>query len=436
MLAFDCKGLYTYMEDRIYCCIDLKSFYASVECVERGLDPFKVNLVVADPDRSKGTVCLAISPAMKALGVKNRCRVYEIPKSVEYMIAKPRMKLYMDKSAEIYSIYLRYVSPEDIHVYSIDEAFIDLTDYVKLYKKSAKALAKLLIDQVFETTGIRATVGIGTNLFLAKIALDITAKHAADFMGYLDLAEFKKSIWHHRPITDVWNVGRGIATRLENMGIFDLYGVSKCPEDILYREFGINAELLIDHSNGIEPCTIADIHAYKSKSVSLSNGQVLFSDYNFEDALIVVKEMVEQLVFELVEKHLVSDSVSLYVSFAERNKKSVGGTVKLSEFTSSAKKILQYFTEYYYKKVPINALIRRIDVGLNNLVDEAFTTADLLNDIRSIKKERGLQHAVVNIKHKYGKNAILMGTSFQERATGRERNRLIGGHNGGEDDKA
>ncbi|MBP5466908.1 MAG: DNA repair protein [Clostridia bacterium] len=424
------------MENKIYCCIDLKSFYASVECVERGLDPFKVNLVVADPERSKGTVCLAISPAMKALGVKNRCRVYEIPKSVDYIIAKPRMKLYMEKSAEIYSVYLRYISPEDIHVYSIDEVFIDLTDYVKLYKKSAKALAKLLIDQVFKATGIRATVGIGTNLFLAKIALDITAKHADDFMGYLDQAEFKKTVWHHRPITDVWNVGHGIAARLENMGIFDLYGVSKCPEDILYREFGINAELLIDHSNGIEPFTIADIHAYKSKSSSLSNGQVLFSDYDFNDALIVVKEMVEQLVLELVEKRLVSDSISLYVSFAERNKKSAGGTVKLPEFTSSVKKILKYFTEYYYKKVPLNAVIRRIDVGLNNLVDEAFTTADLLTDVKSIRKERVLQHAVVDIKNKYGKNAILMGTSFQDRATGRERNRLIGGHNGGEDDKA
>ena len=419
---------------KVYCCIDLKSFYASVECVERGLDPFKVNLVVADPDRSKGTVCLAISPAMKALGVKNRCRVYEIPKKIEYITAKPRMKLYIKKSAEIYSVYLRYISPEDIHVYSIDEVFIDLTDYQKLYKKTAKELAKLLIDEVYESTGIRATVGIGTNLFLAKVALDITAKHSSDFMGFLDETEFKKTIWHHRPITDIWNVGRGIAERLSQMGIFDLYGVAKCPEKILYKEFGVNAELLIDHANGVEPCTIADIHAYKSKSNSLSNGQVLFSDYSNKDALIIVKEMVEQLVLELVEKHLVTDSISLSVSLADRNAKSIGGTVNFKEYTSSLKKILTAFIEYYEKKVPKNVLIRRVNVGLNGLVDESFTTVDLFTGVEEINKERGLQRTVVDIKDKYGKNAILMGTSYEERATGRVRNKLVGGHNGGEDD--
>ena len=424
------------MENKVYCCIDLKSFYASVECVERGLDPFKVNLVVADPDRSEGTVCLAVSPALKALGVKNRCRIFEIPKNIEYIIAKPRMRLYMEKSAEIYSVYLRYIAAEDIHVYSIDEVFIDLTEYLVLYKRSAKALAKQLIDEVYSITGIRATVGIGTNLFLAKIALDITAKHADDFMGYLDETEFKKSIWHHRPITDIWNVGRGIAARLAEMGIFDLYGVAKCPENILYKLFGVNAELLIDHANGIEPCTIADIHAYRSKSNSLSNGQVLFSDYSFNDGLIIMKEMVEQLVLELVEKNLVTNSISLSVSFSDRSAKSVGGTEKLPEFTSSVKKLLKYFTDYYSKKVPKNALIRRINIGLNDLVDEALTTRNLLTDLKEISKERDLQRTVVGLKHKYGKNAILMGTSFNEKATGRDRNKLIGGHNGGENDKA
>ena len=423
------------MEDRVYCCIDLKSFYASVECVERGLDPFKANLVVADPDRSKGTVCLAVSPALKALGVKNRCRVFEIPKNIEYIIAKPRMKLYMDKSAEIYSIYLRYIAAEDIHVYSIDEVFIDLTDYIVIYKKTAKSLAKMLIDEVFSATGIHATVGIGTNLFLAKVALDITAKHATDFMGYLDAAEFKKTIWHHRPITDIWNVGRGIAARLAEMGIFDIYGVAKCPEQSLYKQFGVNAELLIDHANGIEPCTIADIHAYRSKSFSLSNGQILFSDYSFDDALIILKEMVEQLALELVEKHLVTDSISLAVSFADRSAKTVGGTEKLSEYTSSLKKLLKCFIDYYRKKVPKNALIRRINVGLNGLIDEAFTTHSLFTDVNELNKERDLQRTVVGLKNKYGKNAILFGTSFNARATGRDRNKMIGGHNGGEDDK-
>ena len=423
------------MYDRVYCCIDLKSFYASVECVERGLDPFKSNLIVADPDRKEGTICLAVSPALKALGVKNRCRVFEIPKDIEYITAKPRMRLYMQKSAEIYSVYLRYISAEDIHVYSIDEVFIDLTDYVRLYKKTPKELARMLIDAVYSETGIRATVGIGTNLFLSKVALDITAKHAEDFMGYLDETAFKKTVWHHRPITDVWNVGHGIAARLAEMGIFDLYGVTKCPERILYKTFGVNAELLIDHAYGKESCTIADIHAYKSKSASVSNGQILFSDYSYEDALIVLKEMVNLLVLEIVEKRLVTDSISLSVGFANKSEKHVGGTEKLSEYTSSNKKITEYFLNYFAEKVPKNALIRRISVGLNDLIDEAYVTLDLLTDVAGIKKENVLQHAVVDIKNKYGKNAILLGTSFQDKATGRERNRMVGGHNGGEDEQ-
>ena len=420
------------MIDKIYCCIDLKSFYASVECVERGLDPFKVNLVVADPDRSQGTVCLAISPAMKSLGVKNRCRVFEIPKNIEYITAKPRMKLYMDKSAEIYSIYLRFISADDIHVYSVDEVFIDLTDYIKLYKKSAKEIAKMLIDEVFKTTGIRATVGIGTNLFLAKIALDITAKHAKDFMGYLDEDLFRKTLWHHKPLTDFWNVGHGITERLAKMGIFDLYGVTKCPEKILYKEFGVNAELLIDHAYGKESCTIADIHAYKAKSNSVSNGQILFSDYRFDDGLIILKEMSENLVLEIVEKYLVTNSIVLDVGFADRSAKHVGGTVKLSEYTNSSKIIVQEFIDLYRKKVPANALIRRINVGLNGLISEDYLTYDLLSDRESIKRENVLQHAVADIKHKYSKNSILKGTSYQEKATQRDRNKMIGGHNGGE----
>ncbi|MBQ6922560.1 MAG: DNA repair protein [Clostridia bacterium] len=420
------------MQERIYCCIDLKSFYASVECVERGLDPFKVNLVVADPERSTGTVCLAVTPAMKSLGVRNRCRIFEIPKSIEYIVAKPRMKLYMDKSAEIYSVYLRYISPDDIHVYSVDEVFIDLTDYVKLYKKSAKEISKMLIDEVYKETKIRATVGIGTNLFLAKIALDITAKHSEDFMGYLDEELFRKTLWHHRPITDFWNIGHGVSARLEKMGIFDLYGVTKCPERILYKEFGVNAELLIDHAYGRETCTMADIHAYRSKSASISNSQILFSDYSFDDGLIILKEMTENLVLELVERYLVTNSVSLDVGFSDRGQKHVGGTQKMTEFTSSAKKIVAALIELYGKKVPKNALIRKITVGLNGLVGEEFATYDLLTDRESVRRENVLIHAVADIKNKYGKNSILKGTSFQEKATQRERNKMIGGHNGGE----
>lgn len=419
--------------DRVYCCIDLKSYFASVECVSRGLDPFKTNLIVADPDRSGGTVCLAVSPAMKEKGVKNRCRLYEIPNGMSYVIAKPRMKLYMEKSAEIYSIYMKYVSPDDIHVYSVDECFFDLTDYLKLYEKTPKQLAKMLIDEVYLKTGIRATVGIGTNLFLAKVALDVTAKHSKDYMGYLDVQTFKKTVWKHRPITDIWNVGHGIAKRLERLGVYDLYGVTQFPESILYKEFGVNAELLIDHANGIETCTMADIHAYRSKTSSISNGQILFSDYSYNDALIILKEMVYQIVLELTEKGLATDSISLYVGYAERTKKGDGGTMKLPSFTSSYHRIIEYFSDYFARTVDKNSMIRRINVGLNDLQYEIFCARDLFYDLEQESKEAELQKTVVDIKKRYGKNALLRGTNFEEKATARERNKMIGGHNGGEE---
>ncbi len=422
------------MENKVYCCIDLKSFYASVECVERGLDPFKANLVVADPERSEGTICLAVSPAMKTLGVKNRCRIYEIPKNIQYIIAKPRMRLYMEKSAEIYAEYLKYVSPDDILVYSIDECFFDLTDYVKLYNKTATGVAKMLIDAVYKKTGIRATVGIGTNMFLAKVALDITAKHSPDFMGYLDEEEFKKSIWHHRPITDVWNIGKGIANRLARLGIFDLYGVAHCNEKILYKEFGVNAELLIDHSRGIEPCTIKDVHEYKTKTASLSNSQILFSDYDKESAFTVVKEMVDALVLELVEKGLVTNSVSLYIGYSKNVTKPTGGTKKISVFTSSYKKLIKIFENYYEKTVNPTFPIRKITVGLNNVVDEIYTTYDLFTDYAAEKKEKSLQKTLIDIKDKFGKNSILKGVSYEKSATARERNKMIGGHSSGENE--
>ena len=421
-------------KQRIYCCIDLKSFYASVECVERGLDPFKTNLIVADPDRTTRSVCLAITPAMKELGVNNRCRVYQIPPNIEYITAKPRMKLYMKKSAEIYGIYLRYISPDDIHVYSVDECFIDLTDYVKLYKTDAKSLAKTLTEAVFNQTGIRATVGIGTNLFLAKIALDITAKHSPDFMGYLDEDLFKKTLWHHRPITDFWNIGPGIARRLADFKIYDLYSVSIFDEKILYKEFGVNAELLIDHSKGIETCTIADIKAYKPKSNSLSNSQILFSDYNSTEALTIVKEMTYQLILELNEKELVCDGISLYVGYSNNIVKPSGGSKKLSGYTDSIKKLSDEFVKYYLSVVDNDLPIRKITVGLNNVVDKIHKTYDLFTDLVKEEKEENLAHAIVDIKNKYGKNALLKGISYSEKATARERNKMVGGHFGGEDD--
>ena len=273
--------------DRIYLCIDLKSFYASCECADRGLDSLKTRLVVADPSRGKGALCLAVSPALKELGVKNRCRLFEIPKNIDYICALPRMKRYMVVSAKIYSIYRKYVAEEDIYVYSIDECFIDITSYLKLYNMDVKKLAKMMIDDVFKSTGICATAGIGTNLFLAKLALDITAKHVDDHIGYLNEEIFKKELWHHKPITDVWNISHGTANRLLKYGVTDLYGITTIDEDLLYKEFGINAEILIDHAYGIEPVTIKDIKGYKSQSNSLSSQQILFENYTYMQTRLV-----------------------------------------------------------------------------------------------------------------------------------------------------
>lgn len=418
------------MKDRIYMCIDLKSFYASVECVERGLDPFKANLVVADPSRGRGAICLAITPAMKALGIRNRCRIFEIPDSVEYITALPRMKKYMQISAKIYSVYLRYISQDDIHVYSIDECFIDATVYLEMYKKTPKQLAVMLMDAVFEETGICATAGIGTNLFLAKVALDITAKHVPDHIGYLDEKIFQKTIWHHKPITDIWNIGRGTAKRLEKYGVDDLYGVTCLPEECLYREFGVNAEYLIDHAKGYEPCTIKEIHEYHSKSTSLSNSQILFHDYDAKDVLIVLKEMVDLITLELIEKHLVTDSISLYIGYSKDVCRATGGTRKLGEYTSSYRKIYAAFEALFYEKTKMNLPVRKVSVGLNNLQDESMETVSLFDDIAANEKEKKLRQTVLEIKKKYGKNAVLKGISYTDQGTARMRNKLVGGHNG------
>lgn len=392
----------------------------------------KVNLVVADPSRGKGAICLAITPAMKALGIKNRCRLFEIPPSVSYITALPRMRLYMKYSANIYSIYLRFISAEDIHVYSVDECFIDITQYKRIYKKDDRQIAEMLSDEVYKETGIRATVGIGTNLFLAKVALDITAKKAKDFMGFLDEEEFKRTIWHHRPITDIWNIGSGIARRLAKVGIHDLYGIAHFDDGWMYREFGVNAEFLIDHAWGREPCTIADIHAYRSKSRSLSNSQILFEDYSREDALNVMQEMVYALVLEMFEQHLVCSSISLFIRYSKDMCPPSSASVKLQEITNSYKKIRKYFTHSYQKIVRENCPIRQIGISLNELLDESYATFDLFTDFTAEEKERQLQKTVLNIKQRYGKNAILKGISYTDKCTARTRNKLVGGHNGGE----
>ena len=416
--------------EKVYLCIDLKCFFASVECVARGLDPFETDLVVADPSRGNGAICLAISPSLKAKGVKNRCRIFEIPKNIDYITALPRMKLYIKYSADIYGIYLKYVSAEDIVVYSIDECFLDVTSYLKMYKLTAKELAKKIIDDVYATLNICATVGIGTNLFLAKVALDITAKHTSDHMGYLDEDEFKKQIWHHKPITDIWNIGRGIAKRLEKYNCYDLYDVAHMDEKVLYKEFGVNAEFLIDHSKGIEPTTIKDIHNYKAKSNSMSNNQILFEDYKYDDAFLVLKEMVEMNVLELVDKHLVTNCISLFVGYSKDVIKPTGVSMTLDEYTSSYAKLNEYFIRLFKNNVDKYHMIRRIGIGFNNVIDEKYATINLFTDVKKEEKERKMQEAIIEIKKKYGKNSILKAMNLQEKATARKRNKLVGGHNG------
>ena len=422
-------------ETKTYVCIDLKSFYASVEAVERGMDPMTENLVVADPSRGRGAICLAITPAMKKLGVKNRCRLFEIPEGISYVTALPRMKTYMRYSARIYSIYLRFVSADDIHVYSIDECFIDATSYLRLYGVDGRGFATSLRNAVFAETGITATCGIGTNLFLAKVALDIEAKKSPDGIGYLDRLEFRRKIWTHRPITDVWNVGRGIAKRLEKFGIYDLKGVACCDEDILYKEFGVNAEYLIDHSHGEEPCTIADIHAYKSEERSISNGQILFSDYAYENALTILKEMVDFLTTELSENRLVANRIFLSVGYSGDCHKATGGWKKLAEgYTRSYVHIKNAFVKLYEATTAKDSPIRRINVGVSGLKSEDFMTYDLLTDKTRLDKEVAAIDAVVGIRRKLGKNSVLRGVDLKKEATARERNKLIGGHNGGEEE--
>lgn len=415
---------------KVYMCIDLKTFFASVECSERGLDPFKTNLVVADPSRGKGALCLAITPKMKNMGIKNRCRIFEIPNNVEYITALPRMNLYMDYSARIYEIYLRYVSEKDIHVYSIDECFIDMTPYMRLYNKKPKEFAQMLMDAVFEETHITATAGIGTNLYLAKIALDIISKHVSDNIGMLTERTYQKYLWTYQPLTDFWHIGPGTANRLAKLGIYDMYGITMCPEEILYKIFGINAEYIIDHAWGREPTTIAQIKAYAPSTNSISNSQVLFEDYSYEDALLVVKEMVELNSIRLVKNHLVTDRISLYIGYSRDDGGGAsGGQMKLTVRTNSLKMLMQEFINLYHKKVLKNRLIRQIGISFCDVLDEYYESYDLFTNVDEIEEERNLQLAIINIKEKYGKNAIFKGMNKLDKATTIKRNTLVGGHN-------
>ncbi len=419
------------MENRTYLCIDLKSFYASVECVERKLDPMKTNLVVADPERERGTICLAVSPSMKALGVSNRCRVFQIPPNIKYIMAPPRMQLYINYSARIYEIYLKYIAKEDIHVYSIDEAFLDVTDYLGLYRMSAIDLGKRILADIKKDIGVVATCGIGTNLYLAKIALDISAKHSKNFIGYLDEELYRQTLWSHRPLTDFWRIGPGIARRLESVGLFTMEDVAHADEKLLSKLLGIDSEYLIDHAWGREPVTMEEIKSYKARTNCLSSGQVLMQEYNYEDGLIIVKEMTDLLCLDLVEKNLVTNSISLYVGYEKNTIHSANSSVTMSVTTNSVRIITKYMCELYAKIVNPVVPIRRFNISFNNLVDEAFEQYDLFTDPYEPEKDRKIQTAVLDIKKKYGKNAILKGMDLQENATTVERNRQIGGHKSG-----
>ena len=470
--------------NRIYMCIDLKSFYASVECVERKLNALTTNLVVADLTRTEKTICLAVSPSLKSFGISGRARLFEVVQKVkelnksrfgkdksynieeikndknikiDYIVAKPRMKLYIDYSSKIYNIYLKYISKEDILVYSIDEVFCDITDYLKYYNKTKEELVMMIIKDVYETTGITATAGIGTNMYLAKIAMDIVAKHmdANEFgvrMAYLDEYKYRELLWNHRPLTDFWRIGKGYSKKLESNGLYtmgDIARLSLNNEDKLFKLFGVNAEILIDHAWGYEPCTIELAKSYQALNNSISVGQVLSKPYNYESALIIITEMVDSLVLELVSKKIITNQIGINIGYDIDNPNYNGevvkdyygrivpkgdhGIVNLERYTSSSKYIMENSIKLFNKIVNKNLWIRRINISFNNVINENKKINKQL-DLFSInnfddKKERKVQEAIIDIKNKYGKNSILKGVNYEKDATGRNRNSLIGGHN-------
>lgn len=493
-------------EQKIYISIDLKSFYASVECVERGLEPITTNLVVADNTRTEKTICLAVSPSLKSYGIPGRARLFEVVQKVKeinierkrtapnqsftgtsyddialkknddlelsYIIAPPRMSHYMKYSSNIYNVYLKYFAPEDIYVYSIDEVFCDVTHYLKSYNMTPRELVTKVIQDVYETTGITATAGIGTNLYLCKVAMDIVAKHVnPDKNGVriagLDEMSYRKLLWNHRPITDFWRVGKGYAKKLEEHRIFTMGDVARTSiqnEELLYRLFGVNAELLIDHSWGWECATIESIKAYKPVSNSISSGQVLHCPYNYEDTKLIVKEMTELLSLDLVKKNLVTNQIVLDIGYDIENltnstisnfydgeitvdrygrkvPKHAHGTVNLDHKTSSTKIIMEYVMNLYKKIANDRLLVRKINITANNVVNEnaikedGYEQIDLFVDYKELNKkrqkeqvEREIQRAMLDIKSKYGKNSILKGMNLQKEGTTIARNSQIGGH--------
>lgn len=422
-------------KQRVYFCIDMKTFYASVECAERGLNPFETNLAVVDETRGKNALCLAITPKMKAQGIKNRCRMSEIPKSINFIRALPRMQLYIDYAADIYEIYLNYFAPQDIHVYSIDESFIDVTDYLGMYNIDAVSFAKKLMNEIAAKMHIPSTAGIGTNLYLAKIALDITAKHSKDHIGYLDEESYIKTLWNHRPITDFWQIAQGTERRLAKYGIHDMEGIAKAPTDLLYKVFGINAELLIDHAWGREPCLMEDIKNYRSKSKSVSFSQVLPSDYTYEQAKNVMMEMVIHGCQEMMRRKVITNKVGIFVGYTFGGREPTGGTIRMIETTNLPSYLQPYVEKLFEKTTDKVTPIRRLGINFEDVCDEGCEGYDLFTNFEEVEREKKREHAILEIADKYGKNAILRGLNYMDGATQRERNTFIGGHRAGFDDK-
>ena len=460
------------MPSRTYAAIDLKSFFASVECILRGLDPLKAKLVVADESRTEKTICLAVTPALKAYGIPGRARLFEVNQKVrdvqrrtgekiEFTIAKPQMAKYVEYSTKVYNVYLKYVSAEDIHAYSIDECFLDLTRYLKLYKKTARELVKTIIQDVFTTTGITATGGIGTNLYLCKIAMDVMAKHVdADADGVriaeLDEMSYRRQLWSHRPLTSFWQVGRGIAERLENCrlnagrGIYtmgDIARVSVKNPDALYKLFGVNAEILIDHAWGYEPCTIADIKKSKPRNRSTGEGQVLQDPYPFDKARLVVREMVDTVSMTLIAHDLVTNAMVLTVGYDRENvdkgiyrgetvmdvygrllPKPAHGTASIGYYTSSQSVMADAVMKLFDRIVDPKLTVRRLNLVAADIVDASHEQYDLFTDVQKQEKEKKRLKAELLIKKRFGKNAIVKGMDLQEGATTIERNGQIGGH--------
>ena len=433
-----------------YLCIDLKSFYASVECVDRGLDPLTTDLVVADPTRTEKTICLAVSPSLKAKGVRNRCRVFEIPAGLNYRMASPRMARYIEKSVEIYGTYLDWVSKDDIHVYSIDEAFIDVGPYLRLYGMTARQMGEAMRADVVARTGIPATCGLGSNLYLAKVALDITAKHSPDFFGELDEHRYREELWSHRPLTDFWRVGPGIARRLAGMGIHTMGQLALAPAEPIFKEFGVDAEILLDHAWGVEPVQMHHIKSYHPQTHCLATAQVLSRDYSFDEARVVAWEMADSLALQLVQKGKSAGSIVLWVGYgitAEqraamrsgegawwRGWPSDGGSHRFVSSTSSRQQIVDGAMKVFDEHVAQDRPVHRLNVTLDGVIDDgaAGVQLDLFADVGALEREKRRQVAVNAVKEKFGKNALLRATDLLPEATTRERNLQIGGHKSGE----